>query len=102
MILAKGTFEQALAALKAGYSVKRTGWNSQDQFVFLVNEPTLQADQRLEVHLGTDSVELQSMLMIRTADKKLVSWVPSQSDVLADDWDLAGYKMATGKDESHG
>lgn len=66
-----GTFSWALTILKAGGRVARTGWNG----------------KRLHVYLAKFSRRYEPAICIRTQDgKHQPGWVPSQADMLADDW----------------
>ena len=85
-------FQFALTEIKAGAKVHRAGWNGAEQYVFLVKPPQSAApnEPKYDVSLD-DSYELpnetlQPFLMVRNAQGCLVPWVPSQGDVLADDW----------------
>lgn len=84
-------FSSALIALKHGKRLRRAGWNSLDQFIFLVpgsvfsvNRPPL-----LGIYpLGTEITYLPH-IDIRTAQGAIVPWLASQTDILAEDWELA-------------
>lgn len=92
-------FSQALAALKGGSRITRDGWNSAGQFVVLqagypdgiaINENTATATG---IPQGT-VCRFRPYLMLRTADGSFVPWAPTVSDVLAEDWLLAGGPVA--------
>ena len=68
-----GTFEAALAALKVGFRVTRTGWNGKGMYLML---------QKPE---ETSKMTLP-FIFIKTVDDQLVPWVASQTDLLAEDW----------------
>ena len=87
-------FSEALTALKDGSRIARTGWNGKGMFVVLqagypdgipINANTAQATGISE---GT-VCKFRPYLMMKTADDTFVPWVPSVSDVLADDWETA-------------
>ena len=84
------TFGQAIEALKNGKSVARKGWNGKEMFLYLIkggeiasalkyggfgeyeNEPTI-----------TDSIAM------KTAQNTIVvGWLASQTDMLAEDWEI--------------
>jgi hypothetical protein len=67
------TFSAALTYLKAGQKLQRTGWNGQGMYVWMV-----------ESHGGDHRAYLEMF----TVDKKFVPWVASQTDLLADDWQI--------------
>lgn len=66
-------FSQALAAMKyRGKRIARAGWNGKGQWVYLQNCPE-----------GSDHLP---HAMMHNAQGKRVPWLPSQPDMLADDW----------------
>lgn len=69
-------FGQALQLLKDGVQVARSGWNGRGMFVEL---------QRPDAH---SKMTLPYMFM-KTADGNFVPWTPSQTDSLAEDWEVA-------------
>ncbi len=66
------TFGGAVEQLKQGARVLRQGWNGKQMFLELV-EPR-----------GA----MLPFITMKTADDKLVPWLASQSDVLAEDWEV--------------
>lgn len=68
-------FGQALEALKTGKKLAREGWNGKGLCVQLKN--------------GSDYgfLELRPFFVIKN-DKTFNTWVPSVSDVLAEDWEV--------------
>lgn len=88
-------FGSALAALRNGLRISRTGWNGDGMYVVFqkgypdgiaINANTAQATG---IPQGTVCVFLP-YLMMRTVDGSFVPWVISQTDVLADDWVILG------------
>jgi Protein of unknown function (DUF2829) len=84
-------FATALDNLKAGDKVTRERWNGPGQWVVLqhgypegvpINRNTAEATGIPE----GDIIVFRPYLMLRAADKSFVPWVPTVSDVLADDW----------------
>jgi hypothetical protein len=69
-------FSTALAALKNGDKLTRTGWNGVGLFVEL---------QRPDEHSKMST----PYLFITNAQGGRVPWVPSQTDLMAEDWQLA-------------
>lgn len=89
----KLTFSEALTALKEGKKVARAGWNGKGMYVTLkagypdgiaCNEATAKAHG---IEVGT-VIAYCPYLEIKTADNKLVPWLPSQTDILAEDWSI--------------
>lgn len=72
---ASNTFGDAIAALKQGARINRINWNGKNMYLEL-QEPT----------------ELSKMTLpyiyMKTADDQLVPWLASQTDILAEDWEI--------------
>jgi hypothetical protein len=66
-------FGQAIEALKAGKRVSRAGWNGKGMWL------------ALELP-DANSKMTAPYIYMKTADDKLVPWLASQTDVLAEDW----------------
>lgn len=82
------TFGLAIEALKQGHRVARAGWNGKGMFLFLVPGSTFQVNRPplLGIYpLGT-VVNYCPHIDMKTADDKMVPWLASQTDALAEDW----------------
>lgn len=84
------SFGHALAAIKAGALVARSGWNGKGMFVFLVNGSTFTVNREpLLSILGEGSVvNYLPHVDMKTVDGTIVPWLVSQSDLLANDWGI--------------
>ena len=71
------TFGQALAALKMGNMVARKGWNGKGMWIKLQN-PTKKSKMNLPY------------IYMSTAQGDFVPWLASQTDILANDWEMLG------------
>lgn len=80
------TFGQATELLKSGLKLSRKGWNGKGMFLFLVSGGAW--DFECDIH-GVDGLHTLPFICMKTADGKLVPWLASQSDILAEDWVLA-------------
>lgn len=81
-------FGGALVALKNGQKVCRSGWNGKGMFLFLVKASEYQIDNHslpLDMQKGQEPF-LYPWIGMKTADNKIVPWLASQTDVLAEDW----------------
>lgn len=87
------SFVEALIAMKAKHKVSRTGWNGQGMYCILmpgypegigINEATAKAHG---IPAGT-IMKFRPYLALFTAQKDVASWVPSGSDILAEDWKI--------------
>ena len=83
-------FGSALEALKSGAQVYRLGWNGKRMFIFLVNGSSF-AVNRAPLNIifpeGTQ-IDYRAHIDMKTADGSIVPWVASQTDLLAEDWEL--------------
>jgi hypothetical protein len=68
-------FGQAIQALKDGKKVSRNGWNGKNMWL------------ALQVPDANSKMSLPYIYMF-TADAKLVPWLASQTDILAEDWGI--------------
>ena len=91
-------FGQALEALKRGARINRLGWNGKGMFLFLlpaqdeiptkvIHDPALRSV--IELETGKDTFDALGSIRMFTADKKILTgWLASQSDMLAEDWQI--------------
>lgn len=80
-------FSEALEHAKQGSKIGREGWNGKGMFVFLVNGDSI----KVAIHEAygdptKDGYDVCDFLMMFTAQKDLVPWLASQTDILAEDW----------------
>lgn len=68
-------FGAALEALKTGVKVSRSGWNGKGMWI---NLQTPDAHSKMTL----------PYIYVKTVDDKLVPWLPSQTDILANDWGI--------------
>lgn len=76
-------FGQAIEALKAGKKVARAGWNGKGMWLVLVSARNYTVDA---VRSGSHSV--LPWIGMKTAGDEFVPWLASQTDVLAEDWEV--------------
>lgn len=69
------SFSRAIEILKEGGRVARTGWNGKDMWL------------ELQVPDEHSKMTLPYIYM-KTADENVVPWLASQTDILADDWEV--------------
>ena len=81
-------FGQALESLKQGRKVARAGWNGKGMFLFLVQGSRFRVNRPPLLGIYPEGTEINycSHIDMRTADNKIVPWLASQTDVLAEDW----------------
>lgn len=88
-------FGNALRALKAGMRVRRAGWNGKGMWLSLTpgrDVPFLNFwshHNRMFAQQRPGQVaEVLPYITMKTADDKIVPWLASQTDMLAEDWEV--------------
>ena len=81
-------FGLAVEAVKKGRKVARAGWNGKGMFLFLVPGSTFKVNRAplLGIYPEGTEINYHAHIDMKTADDKVVPWLASQTDVLADDW----------------
>ena len=90
------TFGLAIEAMKQGKKVARAGWNGKGMWLILVpgqQQVQLREGTPYAVALATDSCEILPHIDMWTVNASgrramLPGWLASQSDMLADDWEI--------------
>ena len=93
-------FGQALMMLKEGKKVARSGWNGKGMYIYLVQGSTVDKenlrneasrilpDDDMAMH-GTGVAQFLPHIDMRTAYGDIcVGWLASQTDMLAEDWEV--------------
>lgn len=85
-------FECALGNLKLGWKVARSGWNGKGMYIYLVPAnryaPTTPAGHAIAANHEDGLVPYGAYIAMKTADNNVVPWLASQTDVLAEDWEV--------------
>lgn len=80
-------FGYAVEQLKAGSKVTRAGWNGKGMWLQLYTPQ--QDDGVVAVMDGKGKwFPLAPHILMKTADDKFVPWLASQTDILAEDWEI--------------
>lgn len=82
-------FSDALRELKAGKKLARDGWNGKGQFAYLVPANSYPAQTEAAKATFGEMVPYRAYLALKTTQNDVATWVPSISDLLADDWNVA-------------
>lgn len=84
-------FGWAIRQLKEGNKVQRKGWNGKGQFVYYVpaDRYIAKTDIAKSIMAEDGKVDYRAYLALRTAQGDVATWVPSISDCLSDDWQIA-------------
>lgn len=99
------TFDKALEGLKAGKIVSRAGWNGKGLFVFqqvpsevpseiiprMTSLPTAVKDRCSSRGLP---MKYSNQFAIVHPDNSVNGWVPSSSDIMANDWEIEEHVVA--------
>lgn len=82
------TFAGALNSLKEGHALQRSGWNGKGLFVYMVPTNSYPAQTGVaKAHFGDGAmVPYGAYFAIKGADGIVNTWIPSISDILANDW----------------
>lgn len=72
-------FAEALRRMTEGKQVARIGWNGTGMHAWLVPESHSMTVER-------KPITIRPYFQLFTAQKDIAVWVPSVSDILADDW----------------
>lgn len=83
-------FAWALRLIKNGNKLQREGWNGKGMFVFLVPGSTFKVNRPplLGIYEEGTEINYHPHIDMRTADGQVVPWLASQTDILADDWQI--------------
>ena len=84
------TFGEALHLIKEGRKAARKGWNGKGMFIFLVPGSTFKVNRPplLGIYPEGTEIKYHAHIDMKTADGQVVPWLASQTDVLAEDWQL--------------
>lgn len=84
------TFGHAVEMLKTGFKVARAGWNGKGMFIYLVPAASYPAQTgAAKRHFGEGAlVPYNAYLALKGTDGNISTWVPSITDVLAEDWQV--------------
>ena len=83
-------FGDALHMLKLGKKVARAGWNGKGMFLFIVPGSTFKVSRPPLLGIYPEGTEINYCphIDMRTSDGKVVPWLCSQIDALAEDWQV--------------
>lgn len=83
-------FGEALKELKCGNKVSRLGWNGKGMFIFLVPGSVFKVNRAplLGIYPEGTEINYHSHVDMKTADGSIVPWICSQTDMLAEDWNI--------------
>jgi hypothetical protein len=81
-------FSEALHLIKEGKLLSRKGWNGKGIFVFLVEGSTFNVNRKPLLGIFPEGTEIiyRPHIDIKNVDGAIATWIPSISDLMADDW----------------
>lgn len=84
-----GSFGWALEHMKCGKRVMRAGWNAKGMWLRLVHSDDVHTCSDFwGEEVNADAPCLLPWIGMKTADYRFVPWVASQTDMLAEDWEI--------------
>ena len=72
---------EAIEALRDNEKVARKGWNGKDMWLVMF-------DCNMYKLEGYSQLEFPSYIGFKTVQNTLVAWCPSQTDIMAEDWEI--------------
>lgn len=86
-------FGMAIIALKRGEAVARKGWNGKGMFLTLQNGSEVEGEKMrnepAKNYYGAHTVKICPHIDMKAADGSyVVGWLASQTDMLAEDWEI--------------
>jgi hypothetical protein len=84
------SFGWAVAQLKQGNRVARSGWNGKSMFLFYVPGSVFKVNRAPLNTIYPEGTEVayHAHVDMKTATGEIVPWLCSQTDMLAEDWEL--------------
>lgn len=86
---------QAVKEMKNGEKVARSGWNGKGMWLSLTPGNVISHDKFWSPHnrdfaynQPKSEAEVLPYVTMKTADNKIVPWLCSQTDLLAEDWEV--------------
>lgn len=83
-------FGNAIEALKEGKRVARAGWNGKGMFLFLVPGSNFIVNREPLLSIMGEGAQItyRPHIDMKDAEGKVVPWLASQTDMLAEDWQI--------------
>ncbi len=83
-------FGSAIELMKSGFKVARKGWNGKGMFLYHVPANRYAATTKAGNEIAGDDgkVEYGAYIAMKTAQGNVVPWLASQTDMLAEDWNI--------------
>lgn len=75
-------------AVKSGFKVARTGWNGKGMYLFYIGESMSSGNGWTFTNGKNDNCGVLPFIAMKTFSGEVVPWLCSQTDILAEDWDI--------------
>lgn len=82
-----GSFGWAIERLKAGERLTRRGWNGKRQYIELASCISYRNPRGQVINVNHDAIGSNVIAFVGTSGTQ-IGWLASQSDMLAEDWEL--------------
>ena len=86
-LLPLGSFGWAIERLKAGERLTRRGWNGKRQYIELASCISYRNPRGQVINANHDAIGSNAIAFVGTSGTQ-IGWLASQSDMLAEDWEL--------------
>lgn len=80
-------FGEAIIAVQKGNKIKRNGWNGKNQYVELATCISYKNAKGEIVNCNHDAIGNKALAFVGTSGVQ-IGWLASQSDMLANDWEI--------------
>lgn len=82
------TFGLAIEAMKKGLKVTRKGWNGKGMWIVLTE--AIQSRSTITENSETNRATIIDLIVMKTVEGRIIPWYASQTDALAEDWEIVG------------
>ena len=82
------TFSVALYELQEGFKLQRAGWNGKGMYLYYVPAQSYPAVTEIARAEFGEMVPYGAYIAMKTAQNNVVPWLASQTDILANDWQI--------------
>lgn len=83
----KMSFSEALDCLNNGYKITRAGWNGKRQYVVKASMVSCRINGELITDIKHENIGSDFLMFVGTSGYQC-GWLASQSDMLAEDWEI--------------
>lgn len=87
--LGSGSFGWAIECLKRGHRLRRRGWNGKSQYIELAENIRYDGNGFCNMYAAHEDIGSKAIAFCGTRGIQM-GWLASQSDMLAEDWELVG------------